>query len=59
LAEQPSLARKVAVKFFDSAFVRTEPAMQKRFIREAKLLARLQGRASPVLLTGARRKRFG
>lgn len=51
LAEQISLNRKVAVKFFDSAFVRTEPAMQKRFVREAKLLARFQHPNIPYVLT--------
>lgn len=51
LAEQPTLNRKVAVKFFDSAFVRTDPAMHKRFIREAKLLARFQHPNIPYVLT--------
>lgn len=51
LATQVSLNRKVAVKFFDSAFVRTEPAMHKRFTREAKLLARFQHPNIPYVLT--------
>lgn len=51
LAEQRSLSRKVAVKFFDSAFVRNDSAMHKRFIREAKLLARFQHPNIPFVLT--------
>lgn|GEM_PF-1323661 len=51
LAEQRSLNRKVAVKFFDSAFVRSDLAMQKRFMREAKLLARFQHPNLPYVLT--------
>lgn len=51
LAEQPSLNRRVAVKFFDSAFVRSDQAMHKRFIREAKLLARFQHPNIPYVLT--------
>lgn len=51
VAEQRSLNRRVAVKFFDSAFVRTEPAMRKRFVREAKLLARFQHPNIPYVLT--------
>jgi eukaryotic-like serine/threonine-protein kinase len=51
VAEQRSLGRRVAAKFFDSAFVRSEPAMQKRFVREAKLLARFQHPNIPYVLT--------
>lgn len=51
LAEQPTLNRKVAIKFFDSAFVRSDKAMHKRFIREAKLLARFQHPNIPYVLT--------
>lgn len=51
LAEQPTLHRRVAVKFFDSAFVRSDQAMHKRFIREAKLLARFQHPNIPYVLT--------
>ncbi|NML44096.1 protein kinase [Ramlibacter sp. G-1-2-2] len=50
-ADQRSLHRKVAVKFFDSAFVRDDAAMQKRFVREAKLLARFQHPNIPYVLT--------
>lgn len=50
-AIQPSLNRKVAVKFFDSAFVRDDEAMLKRFTREAKLLARFQHQGIPYVLT--------
>lgn len=51
LAEQRSLNRKVAVKFFDSAFVQSDQSMQKRFIRESKLLARFQHPNIPYVLT--------
>ncbi|MBI2355122.1 MAG: protein kinase [Deltaproteobacteria bacterium] len=50
-ATQASLNRKVAVKFFDSAFVRQDEAMLKRFVREAKLLARFQHQGFPYVLT--------
>ncbi len=50
-AIQTSINRKVAVKFFDSAFVRDDEAMQKRFVREAKLLARFQHQNLPYVLT--------
>jgi eukaryotic-like serine/threonine-protein kinase len=60
LAEQQSLNRKVAVKFFDSAFVRSDAAMQKRFVREAKLLARFQHPNIPFVLTeGVLQAKFG
>ena len=51
VAEQRSLNRRVAAKFFDSPFVRAEPAMHKRFVREAKLLARFQHPNIPYVLT--------
>ncbi|RZI43205.1 serine/threonine protein kinase [Herbaspirillum sp. HC18] len=50
-AEQPSLGRKVAVKFFDSAFVRDDEAMRKRFSRESRLLAKFQHQGIPYVLT--------
>lgn len=50
-AEQASLGRRVAVKFFDSAFVRDQPGMRKRFVREAKLLAKFQHPNIPYVLT--------
>lgn len=50
-ADQRSLHRKVAVKFFDSAYVRDDAAMQKRFVREAMLLARLQHPNIPYVVT--------
>ncbi len=50
-ASQPRLNRKVAVKFFDSAFIRQDEAALKRFIREAKLLARFQHQGFPYVLT--------
>jgi serine/threonine protein kinase len=50
-ANHRSLHRNVAVKFFDSAYVRDDAAMQKRFVREAKLLARFQHPNIPYVLT--------
>ncbi len=51
IALQRSLNRRVAVKFFDSAFVRSDLEMKKRFSREAKLLARFQHPNLPYVLT--------
>lgn len=51
VAEQRSLGRDVAVKFFDSAFVRADASMRKRFFREARLLARFQHPGIPYILT--------
>jgi eukaryotic-like serine/threonine-protein kinase len=48
---QPRLNRKVAVKFFDSAFVRGDTGMQKRFSREARLLAKFQHQGIPFVIT--------
>lgn len=50
-ATQPSLGRRVAVKFFDSAFVRADAAARKRFDREARLLAKFQHQGVPYVLT--------
>lgn len=50
-ADQPSLGRKVAVKFFDSAFVRDDDAMRKRFSRESRILAKFQHQGIPYVLT--------
>lgn len=50
-ADQPSLGRKVAVKFFDSAFVRGDADMRKRFSREARILAKFQHQGVPYVLT--------
>lgn len=50
-AKQTSLNRDVAVKFFDSAFVRDDSAMRKRFSRESKLLAKFQHPAVPYVIT--------
>jgi eukaryotic-like serine/threonine-protein kinase len=50
-AHQPSLDRSVAVKFFDSAFVRSDVSMRKRFVREARILARFQHPNVPYVLT--------
>jgi eukaryotic-like serine/threonine-protein kinase len=51
LALQPSLNRKVAIKFFDSAFARDSATAHKRFIREARLLAKFQHSGFPYVLT--------
>lgn len=50
-AEQSSLNRTVAVKFFDSAFVRDDADMAKRFSREARILAKFQHQSIPFILT--------
>lgn len=50
-AEQSSLNRTVAVKFFDSAFVRNDAGMAKRFSREARILAKFQHQSIPYVLT--------
>jgi serine/threonine protein kinase len=51
-AEQTSLRRAVAVKFFDNPFTRDD-ANRKRFEREGPLLARVQHPSIPyVILTG-------
>ena len=51
LALQPSLNRKVAVKFFDSAFARESHTTHKRFMREARILAKFQHSGFPYVLT--------
>ena len=50
-AEQRSLGRRVAIKFFDSAFVRGDEPMRKRFSREARILAKFQHPGIPYILT--------
>lgn len=50
-ADQRSLDRRVAVKFFDSAFVRGDAAMRKRFSREARILAKFQHPGIPYIIT--------
>jgi len=51
LASQPSLARDVAVKFFDSAFQKNNENLKKRFLRESRILAKLQNPNIPYVLT--------
>ncbi len=51
LAAQESLARNVAVKFFDSSFVQHDQALKKRFLREARILAKIQHPNIPYVLT--------
>lgn len=51
LASQPRLNRKVAVKFFDSPFLLNDAPMQKRFSREARILARFQHQSIPFVIT--------
>ena|GEM_PF-6554320 len=48
-ASQPSLGRKVAVKFFSSTF--DDGASRKRFERESRLLARIDHPAIPFVIT--------
>jgi serine/threonine protein kinase len=49
-ALQPSLARLGAVKFFDNRFMQNDQS-RARFVREAQLLARIEHRATPYVLT--------
>lgn len=49
-ADQPSLRRPVAVKFFDSRFAKGD-ANRKRFQREAALLARVEHPCVPYVIT--------
>lgn len=49
-ADQPTLSRQVAVKFYDKPYMRGE-ANRKRFEREAPLLARVQHPAIPFVIT--------
>ena len=49
-ANQRSLGRPVAVKFFDSPFMQ-QPINRKRFEREALLLARIQHPSVPYVIT--------
>lgn len=52
-ATQTSLGRPVAAKFCDGAIARRDEQLRKRFVREAKLLARVSHPAIPyVILTG-------
>lgn len=50
-AIQGSLGRSVAVKFFDSSFVQKDEDLKKRFMREARLLAKIQHPNIPYVIT--------
>ena len=50
-AEQPSLSRDVAVKFFDNAISQRDEDLRKRFTREAKILAKLAHPNIPYVIT--------
>lgn len=50
-AAQRSLGRDVAIKVFDNPYSEKDPAIRKRFDREARLLARIVHPAIPVVLT--------
>lgn len=50
-AKQTSLARFVAVKFFDSVFNRNNTELKKKFKREAFILAEAQHPAIPYVIT--------
>lgn len=50
-AKQPSLERFVAIKFFDSSFVRNNAELRKKFKREAFILAEAQHPAIPYVIT--------
>ncbi len=53
-AKQPSLERFVAIKFFDSLFVRNNAELRKKFKREAFILAEAQHPAIPYVITHAK-----
>jgi serine/threonine protein kinase len=50
-ATQRQLGRDVAVKFFDNQFSRENESLRKRFLREAKLLARAEHQSIPYVVT--------
>lgn len=50
-AEQESLRRPVAIKFFDNPISLADSALRKRFVREARILARVQHPFVPAVLT--------
>ena len=50
-AEQTSLSRDVAVKFFDNSTVSGNMPLKNRFIREAKILAKIQHPSIPYVIT--------
>ncbi|WP_445359529.1 protein kinase domain-containing protein [Microbulbifer sp. ANSA005] len=50
-ALQPSLSRKVAVKFFDTRLNRDNEELKKRFKREAFILAEVQHPSIPYVIT--------
>lgn len=50
-ATQQALGRPVAIKVFDNPISEKNPALRKRFLREAQLLARVVHPSIPVVLT--------
>ncbi len=50
-ATQKSLGRPVAIKVFDSFFYRNDSAVKSRFIRESRILAKINHSAIPFVLT--------
>ena len=48
---QESLKRDVAIKFFDNKFHVNNPKLKKRFLRESKLLSKLQHPSIPYVIT--------
>jgi len=51
LASQNSLDRNVVIKFFDNKLVQKDLALKKRFLREARILAKIQHPNIPYALT--------
>jgi serine/threonine protein kinase len=51
LAYQKSLNRRVAIKFFDSAYAKNDQILLKRFLREPRILAKLQHPGIPYVVT--------
>jgi serine/threonine-protein kinase len=51
LAEQPSLGRRVAVKVCDGLIASKSEQLRKRFVREARLLSKINHPGIPYVLT--------
>ena len=58
-AEQISLQREVAIKFFDNRFAQNDRGLRTRFEREANLLAKVQHPNVPFVITRGRVPRGG
>ena len=48
---QKSLKRDVAIKLFDNKFHINNPNLKKRFLRESKILSKLQHPSIPYVIT--------